>query len=423
MPNVLSLRRYETNSLRQQSLCCPLETDTEKPSDAAEAQSTPKIFGVETFFKKTPVFWHWFSLCSIMLEHKYKPTLIKIRLGDIDIEDDFFQVRITSKGESLPFLRKLLNAGVKLKPGILRARASGKYQIIAGSQRIEVWIEKFGPDYEMEFWVYEEDFPDAEAFDVAFDDNSTHGRPLTAKERRMAVRKRLEMDPGLTDTEISERFGVSDRTVGNQRDHVPGARTSERKGRDGKIKKANWSVKKEKKASAHDESNSSSQPKSEDEESHSAITAPEQVSSVESGGEVSQQSAHKENFALISEGNQLLFGFYEANVDSGSAVESNVSVSELSSIQQGLSALSRVCRMHSREFERRAQYIDRILPQSEFSKAELELLSCLAHDMDALQPVDSYEWFQKTGKMRAICHLLSELLAATEDEEDDQASA
>lgn len=358
-----------------------------------------------------------------MLEHKHKPILIKVRLGDIDTKDDFFQVRITSKGESLPFLRKLLNAGVKLNPGILRARASGKFQPIAGTQRIAVLLQKYGPDHEMEFWVYEESFPDADAFDVAFDDNSTHGRPLTAKERRMAVRKRLEMNPGLTDTEISERFGVSDRTVGNQRDHVPGARTSERKGRDGKIKKANWTVKKEKKASANDESDSPSQSKYEDEESHPAVTAPEQVSSVESGGEVSQQSAHKENFAPISEGNQLLFGFYEADVDRGSAVESNVSVSEVSSIQQALTVLSKVCRMQAREFERRAQYIDRILPQSKFSKAELELLHFISHDMDALEPVDSYEWFQKTGDLRAICHLISELLAAAEDEGDEQASA
>jgi hypothetical protein len=64
----------------------------------------------------------------------------------------------TLLGESLPFLRKLVAAGVKLKSGMLRKKESGKFQIIAGFQRITVLLEIYGPDYEVEFWVYDEGF-------------------------------------------------------------------------------------------------------------------------------------------------------------------------------------------------------------------------------------------------------------------------
>ena len=193
------------------------------------------------------------------------------------------------------------------------------------------------------------------------------------------------------------------------------AKIAERKGRDGKIKKANWKSRKTK--AQVEEDKAQSQSASLAMENSSEPTLPEEVVSFEKHSDSSKKSLPEDLSASLSKETPQILRIEVTQARD----EPNESISEPELIQHGLSALAKVCRMQSREFERRAAFIDRILPQGDFSKAELELLACLARDTNALQPVESFEWFDKTTDLRAVCHLLSELLMAADDHEDSQA--
>jgi ParB-like chromosome segregation protein Spo0J len=68
--------------------------------------------------------------------------------------------------------------------------------------------------------------------------NVVHGLPLSRKDRRAAVRQLLEARPEWSDRRIAEVVGVSHRTVGAARWHLPGdaARSVRTVGRDGRVR-------------------------------------------------------------------------------------------------------------------------------------------------------------------------------------------
>lgn len=287
-------------------------------------------------------------------------------------------------------------AGVKLKPGMLRKKESGKFQIIAGFQRITVLLEIYGPDYEVEFWVYDEGFPNSQAVEVAIEDNGSHGRPLSSKDRRNVVRRMLEINPRRTDQEISELCGVSDRTVANQRKHVPGALTDERQGRDGKRKTAKGQTE-DSKEGKRSEDNSDTESDSQDGEKADTPEALEgEVDSSDGNGDTSEMDS------IVC---------YSTEEEPDVTKTDPVPRHTPDELQMSILALENVCRMQAREFDRRANFVQKLQSREYFTEVELEMLSCLAKDMDALEPIDSVEWYERTIDMRAVCLLLSEILA------------
>mgnify|MGYP000226932026 CR=1 FL=1 len=323
-----------------------------------------------------------------MQEPNITYSIQTVAVRDI-LGDDYFQHRVSTLDKSVSDLREKIRAGAKCKKVDLLKKPGGKFQPIAGFQRVAATRLELGEDATIKARVYC-GLSKAEAMRISVLSNKFHGTPLNQKDRRNAVRCLLREDPHMTDAEIHDLTGASLRTVAYQRGKVPGAETTVRRGRDGKFK----SAKPKKKTIA--------------------------------GNEVAKVEPQPIESSAKEPDPELVFGdgFFEPEAtgsDQNAPTSPEVfAIPQLDEAEKAsvpeLSTLSKICRMQARELERRADFIDKLNHRSFFTAAELDLIRYVAEDAEALEPVDSPHWDERSEQLKAVCIFISGLLA-TDDEE------
>jgi len=326
-----------------------------------------------------------------MQKPDFKFTVITVALRDI-LDDDYFQHRESTLDKSVSDLREKLRSGVTFDNIDLLEKPEGEYQIIAGFQQIKATRLELGEDATILARVYQ-GLSKADAMRISVRSNKFHGTPLSPKDRRNAVRSLLREDPLMTDAEIHDLTGASLRTVAYQRNKVPGAKTTVRRGRDGKFKSA-----KPTKPAKNEK------PLIEAETHASEIPTPE--------GSDPQLTFGPDFFGTAMD---LQVEPRPATTDQPACAPFEKPEEE--STVPELRTLANICRMQAREIERRADFIEKLSHTSFFTPAELELIRYVAEDASALDVADSSRWDERSEKLKAVCVFLSELLA-TGGEED-----
>jgi len=325
-----------------------------------------------------------------MQELNYTFTVLTVALHDI-LDDDYFQHRESTLDKSVSDLREKLRSGVTFDNIDLLERPEGKYQIIAGFQQLKATRLELGEGATIQARVYQ-GLSNAEAMRLSVKSNKFHGTPLNHKDRRNAVRCLLREDPEMTDAEIHDLTGASLRTVAYQRDKVPGSKTTVRRGRDGKFKSA-----KPLKATNTEKPSTTA-------EALASETPPPQ--------EIDPQLTFGPDFLGTDAVAEMVLP--PAMLDD---LESAAFEQPDENIVPELRTLANICRLQAREFERRADFIEKLSRTAFFTPAELELIRYVAEDASALDVADSSRWDERSEKLKAVCVFLSELLA-TGGEED-----
>jgi hypothetical protein len=121
-------------------------------------------------------------------------------------------------------------------PPLKVVRRHGSYLLVDGYHRLEA-AKKLGLGT-IRVEVVEAS-PDADLHELAFELNSTHGRPLSLADRRAFAERMLRGQPHLADREIARRSGLSANTVGSVRRHLEESaqieQTAERVGQGGYV--------------------------------------------------------------------------------------------------------------------------------------------------------------------------------------------
>lgn len=297
------------------------------------------------------------------------------------LHDDYYQHRDTTVDKSLPFLREVYKAGVRFKDVDLLKLPDGKYQIIAGFQRVKITRQEGDETATVEARVYS-DISTAEAMRISVRSNKCNGTALSTADKRHAIQCLLREDPHMTDAEIHDITSAPLRTIAYQRNKVPGAKTTVRHGRDGKLKTAKPIKKKE-------------------------VKEPnlEKITNNEISGETDGSTSYVQS--------ELFEENAEKPVSSGLVI----ALPKQTEAIPGLRTLVSICRMQAKELEQRASLIEKMNDKGHFNKEELQLIEFLAEDAEALELADSRHWDERSAKIKAISIFISQILVSSEEEE------